>query len=255
MKCISLFLCICLIIVSVVGCSGSSADNTSENTLDTIQTGNKTDEVTSYYDKNIIHRPSLHKEEIWYSILNNSFAKVKIAKMYNDIYFSIGDDDFSEPFFLVDFEIIEDYYEKTAEKTVFTAIIPLYYNNDETINAMKKLIESSDYLYCFFDIEGGEGAMDATFLNYSKREGEESKKYENFDLYTDYIRLWHLELIPVVNGKVNLSLLTDVIFSMEDENIESFYVYGLQELIKFLYNGMPYEEFETNIKELYQKLQ
>ncbi len=231
-KIISLFLCVCLLIVFAAGCASFDTE-TSESTLESILEGNKTDGVTSSYE-NPFHNPVDYPKE-HYPVGNKMFAKLEITKVYDEAYFLVSDIEFKNPFLLAEVTVLEDFYKYTEANTSFTVMLALE-SAEEFFQKTKDVFTQADALYAYCSLRGGENYLNVEMV--TKNEDEKIK----LGVFSDDIKVDWLHLISCADGVVRFgSLICE----------ENEYATHLRD---FIYEGQPCEELEENIKELYEKM-
>ena len=221
-----------------------------------------------------------------------SFAKLRFSKVYDNIYFDeFADRSYLRKYAVVEFEIIEDYYNKRAAGTLITMPIELDISYYKGVYLTKDDVESifikSDFVYAYTVGAGSNRADNGGYLNNLERANDpeytDVKDWFNNLVYN--ISLMSAQIIPVVDRKVDFSPIinafntidltydetwvggtiykidprsyaVDAAGSLKDSTLGCKFWYYIEELGEykaFYEEGTPYETLESNIKELYQR--
>ena len=192
----------------------------------------------------------------------SSFAKLKATKFYDDIFFDYPND--KEKFVVIEFEVIEDYYRKFASGTLINLPIRLnILTEDESgfLNAedVKNIFET-EFCYAYFSIpkihsgiEYGGYLNNGGFLGSEKQKNDLVEPRVWFDVLAYKVFLHFASIIPIVEGKVDFSVIFKTYDNINARKERDELCNYLRYCERNYDNGTDYETLENNIKELYQK--
>lgn len=137
---------------------------------------------------------------------------------------------------IVEFEVIEDYYEKLEKGTTFLVPFRLDHLTEEDV---RQLISTNDQFILHSYI----------YRDYQKYHDVNTNETIGFDNITEQIRFNNYSLIPIQNGRINIKELDQMV----TEYYEHYTPFDKDPILsRYIAHGMSVEEAGNNLKTLYQ---